>query len=227
MIEQTDKLRFKEICNVSRETFDKLQEYSDFLKETNNKFNLVGKSTLQSVWIRHFADSIKLKPLIELVLNDTEEKIKICDVGSGAGFPGVVLAILANANKWNVTVTLIESNFKKANFLQELSRILGLNILIFNKRAEQVITSERRARSDGDGAQPRVVLLQRRSPSVVDSSSDGVPGDWAAAPSTLWLPFSETRRAMPSEQSPVQTRCWCRALPGVAQTYTVLPATQN
>ena len=109
MIEQTDKLRFKEICNVSRETFDKLQEYSDFLKETNNKFNLVGKSTLQSVWIRHFADSIKLKPLIELVLNDTEEKIKICDVGSGAGFPGVVLAILANANKWNVTVTLIES----------------------------------------------------------------------------------------------------------------------
>lgn len=138
MIEQTDKLRFKEICNVSRETFDKLQEYSDFLKETNNKFNLVGKSTLQSVWIRHFADSIKLKPLIELVLNDTEEKIKICDVGSGAGFPGVVLAILANANKWNVTVTLIESNFKKANFLQELSRILGLNILIFNKRAEQV-----------------------------------------------------------------------------------------
>lgn len=138
MKEQTDKLRFREICDVSRETFDKLEEYSSLLKETNNKFNLVGKSTLQSVWIRHFADSIKLEPIIELALESTEKKIKICDVGSGAGFPGMVLAILANANKWNVTITLIESNIKKANFLQEISRLLRLNILIYNKRAEQV-----------------------------------------------------------------------------------------
>ena len=138
MIEQTDKLRFKEICNVSRETYEKLVEYNDFLKETNKKFNLVGKSTLQSVWVRHFADSIKLEPLIELILNGTSKKIKICDVGSGAGFPGVVLAILANANKWNVAITLIESNVKKAKFLQELSRILRLNILVYNKRVERV-----------------------------------------------------------------------------------------
>jgi 16S rRNA (guanine527-N7)-methyltransferase len=136
--EQTDKLRFREICDVSRETFDKLEEYSSFLKETNDKFNLVGKSTLQSIWVRHFADSIKLKPIIEMALDSAGKKIKICDVGSGAGFPGMVLAILANTNKWNVTITLIESNIKKANFLQELSRILKLNILIITKRAEQV-----------------------------------------------------------------------------------------
>lgn len=138
MTEQTDKLRFREICDVSRETFDKLEEYSSFLKETNDKFNLVGKSTLQSIWVRHFADSIKLKPIIEMALDSAGKKIKICDVGSGAGFPGMVLAILANTNKWNVTITLIESNIKKANFLQELSRILKLNILIITKRAEQV-----------------------------------------------------------------------------------------
>jgi len=136
--EQKDKLKFKEICNVSRETFDKLEEYSSLLEETNNKFNLVGKKTIQSLWIRHFADSIKLEPIIELVLNSAEKKIKICDVGSGAGFPGMVLAVLANAKKWNVKITLIESNTKKANFLKELAQLLRLNILIYNKRAEQV-----------------------------------------------------------------------------------------
>ena len=138
MKQSSDKPRFKNICNVSRETFNLLSKYEEILKKKNNEFNLIGKSTLPIIWTRHFADSLKLEATLELLILNYKKKIKICDVGSGAGFPGMILSILAKSNNWNTSITLIESNRKKADFLKKLANSLGLQINIINDRAENL-----------------------------------------------------------------------------------------
>ena len=97
--------------NVSRETFDKLKTYEATLREWQNKFNLVSNKSLEDAWNRHFWDSVQLIKYIP-------EKAKILyDFGSGAGFPGMVLAILAAEKMPNLQVFLIESIRKKTLYL--------------------------------------------------------------------------------------------------------------
>ena len=115
--------------NVSRETIEKLNKYKDFLLSSNKILNLIGKTTENQIFTRHFTDSAQIYELIE-------DKSEIIDLGSGAGFPGVVLKILMDNNKIAGNITLIEKSPKKCKFLQDLSYKLGLTLKIVNLKLE-------------------------------------------------------------------------------------------
>ena len=115
--------------NVSRETIEKLNKYKDFLISSNKVLNLIGKTTENNIFSRHFIDSAQIYNLIE-------DKTEIIDLGSGAGFPGVILKILMDYNKKVVNITLIEKSPKKCEFLRDLTDKLDLNIKIVNLKIE-------------------------------------------------------------------------------------------
>ena len=115
--------------NVSRETIEELNKYKDFLISSNKLLNLIGKTTENHIFSRHFIDSAQIYDLIE-------DKSEIIDLGSGAGFPGVILKILMNYNKVDGNITLIEKSPKKCKFLQDLSDKLDLTIKIVNLKIE-------------------------------------------------------------------------------------------
>ena len=116
--------------NVSRETIEKLNKYKDFLLSSNKLLNLIGKTTENQIFTRHFVDSAQIYNLIE-------DKSEIIDLGSGAGFPGVILKILMDYNKKDVIITLIEKSPKKCKFLHDLTDKLDLNIKIVNLKIEK------------------------------------------------------------------------------------------
>ena len=115
--------------NVSRETIEKLNKYKDFLLSSNKSLNLIGKTTENQIFTRHFIDSAQIYDLIE-------DKSEIIDLGSGAGFPGVILKILMDNNKIAGNITLIDKSPKKCKFLQDLSDKLGLTLKIVNLKIE-------------------------------------------------------------------------------------------
>lgn len=108
---------------VSDETFQKFSDYYDLLLKWQSKINLIGNLD-DDIWNRHFLDSAQLVKLLP------QRSSKILDLGSGAGFPGMVLAILG------YDVTLVESDAKKTIFLSEVNRITNANAKIFNGRIE-------------------------------------------------------------------------------------------
>ncbi len=113
---------------VSRETLDRLKTYERLLKEWQEKMNLVSRHTLDSAWERHFEDSLQLLPLIP-------DHVKtIFDLGSGAGFPGLVFAMA----RPDIQVHLVESTGKKCAFLDAVSRETGAGAVIRNERIEAV-----------------------------------------------------------------------------------------
>ena len=111
-------------ANVSRETLDKLQVYADLLLKWQASINLVGPGTVPEIWHRHFYDSAQLFPYL---ISDGP----VIDMGSGAGFPGLVLAAMGRRN-----VILIESNGKKCSFLRDVNRQLSLDVTICQARIE-------------------------------------------------------------------------------------------
>ena len=115
--------------NVSRETIENLNKYKDFLISSNKLLNLIGKTTENQIFSRHFTDSAQIYDLIE-------DKSEIIDLGSGAGFPGILIKILMNNNKIEGNIILIEKSLKKCKFLQNLSDKLGLDLRIVNLRVE-------------------------------------------------------------------------------------------
>jgi 16S rRNA (guanine527-N7)-methyltransferase len=115
--------------NVSRETIEKLNKYKDFLLSSNKSLNLIGKTTENQIFTRHFTDSAQIYDLIE-------DKSEIIDLGSGAGFPGVLLKILMDDKKIAGDVTLIDKSPKKCKFLQDLSDKLVLTFKIVNLKIE-------------------------------------------------------------------------------------------
>ena len=115
--------------NVSRETIEKLKKYKDFLLISNKSLNLIGKTTEKQIFIRHFADSAQIYDIID-------DKSEIIDLGSGAGFPGVLLKILMDDKKTSGNITLIDKSSKKCKFLQDLSDRLSLTLKIVNLRIE-------------------------------------------------------------------------------------------
>lgn len=109
--------------DVSRETFEKCVTYYSLLIKWQKTLNLVGPATLPELWNRHFMDSLQL-------LRWLPENARIADIGSGAGFPGLVLACAGH------TVTLIESDRRKAAFLTEVAATLALPVTLYTDRAE-------------------------------------------------------------------------------------------
>ena len=112
-----DKRTALKLCPVSRETEERLDRFIALLREWQAKTNLVAPSTLTSVWTRHIADSLQL-------LDIAPSGRTWIDLGSGGGFPGIVLAC-ALADRSDAIVHLVERNAKKAAFLREALRVTG------------------------------------------------------------------------------------------------------
>mgnify|MGYP000890555516 FL=1 len=119
--------------NVSRETLERLQAYVDLLARWQAKINLISAASLPDVWRRHVLDSAQLYPMIE------PKAVRLYDLGSGAGFPGLVLAILGVGD-----VHLIESDRRKIEFLREAARITSTKVSLHPIRAQTL------APGDGD-----------------------------------------------------------------------------
>ena len=113
---------FSRFSQVSRETITSLKKYENILIESNKNLNLIGKSTINEIWTRHFLDSSQVIDFI-----DKNDKTLV-DIGSGAGFPGLVLAILSKDRKIPLKIKLIEKSTKKIIFLKKLINKLHLDV---------------------------------------------------------------------------------------------------
>ena len=120
------KNEFVKSLNVSRETLNGFYEYESLLSKWNEKINLVSKNTLMDIWERHFLDSGQIIKHVE-----ASEK-RWVDVGSGAGFPGLVVALLLRDRKIDCDLVLVEKNPKKVFFLNEVIRKLNLGVEVVN-----------------------------------------------------------------------------------------------
>lgn len=118
--------------DVSRETFDRLKLYQDLLMEWQTRFNLVSKNSLEDAWSRHFIDSVQLFRYIP------SSAKRLLDFGSGAGFPGLVLAVVAKEKTPYLKVGLVESILKKTLYLKEVATRLELSVDIINDRIEKI-----------------------------------------------------------------------------------------
>ena len=119
--------KFSQITQVSRETIISLKSYEKELIKSNKELNLVGKSTINHIWDRHFLDSSQAIDFID------KNKKKLVDIGSGAGFPGLIIAIIAKDRKIDLKIDLIEKSPKKCNFLRKIIKSLKINATIINQ----------------------------------------------------------------------------------------------
>ena len=127
--------QFEQRFNVSRETITRLLSYQALLGKWQQKINLVGPATLAQFWERHVLDSAQL-----LALAGAQRRIWL-DLGSGGGFPGLVLAIMLADNTENASpdtshVHLVESDRRKSAFLQAVIRETGVPASVHNCRIE-------------------------------------------------------------------------------------------
>lgn len=119
-----------EVLNVSRETFEKLDCYAALLRKWNPKINLVSKSTIDDLWTRHILDSTQIYHLAD------HPSCHWADLGSGGGFPGLVIAIMASEFGSPVRITLVESDMRKSTFLRAVIRETGINADVVTNRIE-------------------------------------------------------------------------------------------
>ncbi|WP_370281424.1 16S rRNA (guanine(527)-N(7))-methyltransferase RsmG [Pseudooceanicola sp.] len=117
-------------ADVPRETIERLEVYAELLRRWNPKINLVSPSTLVDLWTRHITDSLQLSAL-------AKAEGHWVDLGSGGGFPGLVIAI-ANADRTASTTTLVESDQRKATFLRTVIRETGVSADVIAQRIETV-----------------------------------------------------------------------------------------
>lgn len=128
MIDQT----FLPGRSVSRETSDRLAAFEAMIHKWNPAINLVSRSTLKDLRLRHFLDSAQIFDLAPTAARDW------ADLGSGGGFPGMIIAILAADARPYLSVTLVESDQRKAAFLATATRELGLSVKVIPARAESI-----------------------------------------------------------------------------------------
>ena len=121
---------FNRFTQVSRETIKGLMLYEELLIKGNKNLNLVGNSTINHIWHRHFLDSFQVIDFI-----DKNQKTLV-DLGSGAGFPGLVLSIVAKERKIPLKIKLIEKSKRKIKFLKEIITKLKLNADAINENVE-------------------------------------------------------------------------------------------
>ncbi len=119
--------QFQAKTGVSRETLDRLTVYADLLVRWQARINLVGPDTIPSLWQRHLLDSAQVFPILPQPVH------RLVDMGCGAGFPGLVLAVMGVAD-----VHLIESDARKCAFLREVARLTETKVTIHNARIEAV-----------------------------------------------------------------------------------------
>jgi len=123
---------FQLATGVSRETLERLRTYHSLLIEWQQRFNLIGQGTVNAIWHRHFLDSAQLTKLSGV------RRSRVVDLGSGAGFPGMVLAIMGQGG-----VELIDSNGKKCLFLERVSMSTNAEVVITKARFDEVARPNR------------------------------------------------------------------------------------
>lgn len=128
---------FQSASGVSRETLARLNRYADLLSRWNNAINLVSPNSLADIWRRHMLDSAQLMtylPALETTGADGDRRTRVLvDLGSGGGFPGLVLAILGAGE-----VHLVESDRRKVEFLREAARQTGAKVVLHARRLEDL-----------------------------------------------------------------------------------------
>ncbi|MEL6680149.1 MAG: 16S rRNA (guanine(527)-N(7))-methyltransferase RsmG [Pseudomonadota bacterium] len=115
---------------VSRETLDRLAAYQAALLRWSKSINLVSKSSLRDAGVRHFEDSLQVMAM-------APEGDRWVDLGSGGGFPGLVVALVSAETRPSRHVTLIESDSRKAEFLRHVSRETSVDVTVLNMRIEE------------------------------------------------------------------------------------------
>ena len=130
-IASDDRRRALSLVPVSRETEERFAVYADLLARWQRIKNLVSPATLDEVWTRHIADSAQILPLMP-------DALRWADIGSGAGFPGLVVAILL-AGRAGAHVDLVEANARKCAFLREAARACGAPATVHNGRIADVL----------------------------------------------------------------------------------------
>lgn len=124
---------FAELMAVSRETLGRLELYAGLLEKWQKAINLVSQDSLDDLWQRHMLDSAQLADLIP-----AGQPLTILDMGSGAGFPGLVLGIMAADHGRQWSMHLVESDSRKAAFLATVARETGTQVTIHNERLENL-----------------------------------------------------------------------------------------
>ena len=112
---------------VSRETYEKFKIFHDTLIKWQRSINLISKFTLDTIWLRHILDSAQLYKFIY------KTKGNIFDLGSGAGFPGLILAIMGCKK-----ICLVEPDKKKCTFLREVAMLTNTDVTIYNSRIQDL-----------------------------------------------------------------------------------------
>lgn len=123
---------FPPISGVSRETLDVLASYARLLLQWNATHNLISRKSEPDIWRRHIEDSVQIYDLAP------EDAASWVDLGSGAGLPAIVAAIMARQAGRDIAFTVVEANQKKAAFLRAASRALQLQLNVLNTRIESV-----------------------------------------------------------------------------------------
>ncbi|MGR3661122.1 MAG: 16S rRNA (guanine(527)-N(7))-methyltransferase RsmG [Paracoccaceae bacterium] len=126
--------QFISAIDVSRETIRKLDVFEVLLKKWNPAINLVGKSTLEHLWARHFLDSAQIFTISK------HKSGHWVDIGTGGGFPGLVVAIMAAEKAPDLRFTFVESDRRKATFLQAAVREVDLKAAVLTERVENLNT---------------------------------------------------------------------------------------
>lgn len=122
-----------ETLDVSRETFDRLARFAALVEKWTPRINLISKSSVPHIWDRHIHDSVQLFRL-------APDWSSWADLGSGGGFPGLIIAILAAEAVPDGCVTLVESDSRKSTFLRTAARETGINCRVITQRIETAIT---------------------------------------------------------------------------------------
>ncbi len=117
---------------VSRETMAALDQYVGLVRKWNPHINLVSKHSLDDIWRRHVLDSAQLTDVVDISSG------RWLDLGSGGGFPGVVLAILFAQTRPRISFYLVESDARKSAFLKAVARELKPSIHVVNARIEEI-----------------------------------------------------------------------------------------
>lgn len=119
--------------DVSRETIERLKHYEALLLKWNPKINLVSRATLDQIWERHILDSA------QIFRKSDQQTTSWLDIGSGGGFPGMVLAILSKQLAPDRMITLVESDQRKCAFLRTVARETECKVQILSERVEKLI----------------------------------------------------------------------------------------
>ena len=127
----TEQTRLEDVIgeSVSRETFEHLATYRENLLKWNKTINLVAQSQIDDIWGRHFVDSAQMSVFLP------PSPVSVFDLGSGGGFPGLVLALI----RPDCSFSFVESDQRKCFFLKNVSRETSVDVSVYNRRIEEAV----------------------------------------------------------------------------------------